>query len=134
MQPRARAVLVVGAIAIASAIAGAAVDRSLVVRRAHHGGRPGAATPAQDARRRADMLSRMERDLSLTAPQRVAVDSIFQHTDSALRGIRREMQPRVRQILEQSRGEIAARLDTAQRRRFLEESAKRDSARAALRP
>ena len=134
MQPRLRAILVVGAIALASAIAGAAIDRSLLVHGPRRGPRPGTATPQQDAKRRADMLDRMTKDLSLSASQRVSIDSVFQRTDSSLRTIRREMQPRIRQVLEQSRTEIAMHLDSAQRVKMAENDRKRDAERATPRP
>ena len=42
----------------------------------------------------------------------------MQRTDSALRVVRGEMQPRLTQIFESSRVEISARLDSAQRVKF----------------
>jgi hypothetical protein len=60
----------------------------------------------------------MSKDLSLTPPQRAGIDSIMQRTDSALRVVRGEMQPRLQQIFESSRSQIAARLDSAQRVKF----------------
>jgi hypothetical protein len=42
----------------------------------------------------------------------------MQRTDSALRIVRREMQPRLEQIFQSSRAEISARLDSAQRVKF----------------
>jgi hypothetical protein len=39
----------------------------------------------------------------------------MQRTDSALRVVRGEMQPRLRQIFDSSRAEISARLDSVQR-------------------
>lgn len=124
MQPRLRAALVVGAIVVASAIAGAAIDRTFLVHPPRHGPRDG----DREARRRTEMLDRLGRDLSLTPAQRVAVDSIIQRTDSSLREIRHEMQPRIQRALEQSRAQIAARLDAAQREKFARVTA-RDSAR-----
>ncbi len=134
MQPRLRATLVVAAIAGASAIAGAAIDRTFLVHPARRGPRSGSLTPEQDARRRSDMLDRLTRDLGLTRAQNVAIDSIFTRTDSTLRTIRHEMQPRIQAALEQSRGEIAAHLDSAQRVKFARHSAARDSARKSARP
>ena len=117
MHPRARAGLVIAAVVIASAIAGAAVDRAVVMRSMHRneGGRRGPPSPEQEARRRGNILDRMTRDLALSASQRAGIDSILQRTDSSLRVARREMQPRLRQIFEQSHKEIDARLDSAQR-------------------
>jgi hypothetical protein len=121
---------VVGAIAIASAIAGAAIDRSFLVRPPRRGPRPGGpSTPEQDARRRAEMLERITKDLALTPAQRLAVDSVFVRTDSSLRAIRGEMQPRIQQALERSRADIAARLDAGQRVKFEQQSKEREKAR-----
>jgi hypothetical protein len=129
MQPRIRATLVVAAIAIASAIAGAAIDRTFLVHGPRRGPRPGAATPEQEAKRRGEMLDRLSRDLALSAAQRASIDSVFQRSDSVMRGIRREMQPRIRQVLEQTRAEIAGHLDSAQRVKMRENDRKHDAER-----
>ena len=134
MQPGLRATLVVAVIVIASAIAGAAIDRTFLVHPPRRGSRAGTMTPEQDARRRGEMLDRLSHDLNLAPAQRVAIDSIFQQTDSSLRSIRHEMQPRIQQVLEHSRAEIGARLDSTQRAKFAKRSAARDSARRASRP
>jgi hypothetical protein len=42
----------------------------------------------------------------------------MQRTDSSLRAIRSEMQPRLQQVFQGSRAEIEARLDSAQRVKF----------------
>jgi Spy/CpxP family protein refolding chaperone len=117
---RLRAALIIAAIAIGSAIAGAGIDRWAMSQRPRRerGGPPGSATPEIAARRRAQMLDRMSRDLSLTPAQRVAIDSIMQRTDSALREVRAEMQPRLTRIADSSRAAITARLDPAQRVEF----------------
>jgi hypothetical protein len=120
IPPRYRAGLVIGAVAIASAIAGAAVDRAVLMRRptVGGGGRRGGPPAEFEARRRKDMLDGLTRELSLSAAQRAGLDSIFQRTDSSLRAIRRETQPRFQQVFEQSRVEINARLDSTQRAKF----------------
>ena len=64
------------------------------------------------------MLDRMTKDLALTPAQRAGLDSIFQRTDSSLRAIRRETQPRIQQVFERSKEEVNARLDSAQREKF----------------
>lgn len=134
MQPRLRATLIIAAIALASGIAGAAIDRSLLMHGPHRGPRPGGRSPAAQARWRSEMLDRMARDLAITPVQRGAIDSIFQRTDSTLHAIRQETEPRVRQVLEGSRAEIAARLDASQREKFLKLAAERDARRHAGRP
>lgn len=117
-----RAALIIAAIIIGSAIAGAGLDRVLLTRGARHyrggGQRSGEMPPELTAQRRAAMLERMTKDLNLTPPQRAAIDSIMQRTDSALRIVRGEMQPRLTQIFDGSRAEISARLDSTQREKF----------------
>ena len=116
---RARAALIIAAIAVGSALAGAGVNHWLMVRDRHGRGGPSrVSTPEQDARRRREMLDHMTKDLDLSAAQRAGIDSVMQRTDSALRAVRSEMQPRLKQIFETSRTEIAARLDSTQRIKF----------------
>ena len=120
IPPGVRAGLVIGAVVIASAIAGAAIDRSLLMRRPamrQDGGRRGP-PQALEQGRRAAMLDRMTKELALTPAQRAGIDSIFQRTDSSLRAIRRESQPRLKEIFERSTAEINARLDSTQRAKF----------------
>ena len=126
MHPRLRAGLVIAAVVVAGAIAGAAVDRNVVMRHARQGagsggwgpGRGGPPGPEMEARRRTEMLDRMTKELSLTPVQRAGLDSVFQRTDSSLRAIRREMQPRLKQVFEASRTEMNARLDSTQRQKL----------------
>ena len=118
IPPRLRAGLVIGAVVIASGIAGAAIDRALIMRRTPP--REGGRRPPDmgEDHRRTEMLDRMTTDLSLTAAQRAGLDSIFRRTDSSLRAIRRETQPRIQQVFAQSKEEVNARLDPAQREKF----------------
>ncbi|HKH94230.1 MAG TPA: hypothetical protein VKA54_20665 [Gemmatimonadaceae bacterium] len=128
IPPRLRAGLVIGAVVIASGIAGAAIDRAIVVRRSRgdEGGRRQGGTTVrgevppqrQEDRRRTQMLDRLTRELSLTTAQRAGLDSIFQRTDSSLRAIRRETQPQIQQVFERSNQEVNARLDSTQRVKF----------------
>ena len=125
MHPRLRAGLVIAAVVVASAIAGAAVDRNVVMRNVRRGGgggwgpgRGGPPAPEMEARRRTEMLDRMTKELSLSPAQRAGLDSVFQRTDSSLRAIRREMQPRLKQVFEASRAEMNARLDSTQRQKL----------------
>ena len=115
IPPRLRAGLVIGAVVIASGIAGAAIDRALIM--SHRPSREGGGRPPDGGEqgRRTEMLDRMAADLSLTAAQRAGIDSIFRRTDSSLRAIRRETQPRIQQVFAQSKAEVNARLDPAQR-------------------
>lgn len=115
---RARAALVIAAIIVGSALAGAGATHWYMLREHRPRSMRGGSTPEQDAKRRKEMLDRMTKDLDLSAPQRAGIDSVMQRTDSALRAVRSEMQPRTRKIFETSRAEIAARLDSAQRVKF----------------
>jgi hypothetical protein len=123
---RARAALVIGAIVVGSLLAGAGIDHWATRNaRRGRGGPPGSGTPAEDSKRRAEMLDRMTKDLGLSAAQRAGIDSVMQRTDSALRVVRSEMQPRLRQIFDDSRAQITARLDSAQRVKFARQPPKR---------
>jgi len=122
---RLRAALVIAVVVVCSALAGIALDRVVFQRMMHHRppgfgglGGPGRGSPEQDTKRRNDMLDRMTTQLSLSASQRQGIDSVMTKTDSSLRAIRSEMQPRLRQVFESSRAEIEARLDSMQRVKF----------------
>ena len=125
MTNRMRAGAVIALIAVSSALAGAAVDRVAMQRMTRHRsggpGGPGGAgrgSPEQDAKRRTDMLSRMTKDLELTPAQRAGLDSVMKRTDSSLRAIRSEVQPRIRAAFDSSRTEMLSRLDQQQRAKF----------------
>jgi hypothetical protein len=93
---RARAALVVAAIVVGSMIAGAGIDHWLSRNGRPHRPPPGAATPEEAARHRNEALDRMTKELGLSPTQRAGIDSVMQRTDSALRVVRSEMQPRLR--------------------------------------
>jgi hypothetical protein len=116
----ARAAMVSVVIVICSALAGVAIDRVVFQRMAHRRpppgvGGPGRGSPEADTKRRNDMLDRMTTQLTLSTAQRQGIDSVMQRSDSSLRAIRAEMQPRLRQVFQASRAEIEARLDSTQR-------------------
>lgn len=117
----ARAAVVIAVIVICSTLAGVAIDR-VVSQRTMHRRPPGLggwrSSPEADAKRRNDMLDHMTKDLALSTPQRQGIDSVMQRTDSSLRAIRAETQPRIQQVFQSSRAEIEARLDSAQRIKF----------------
>ena len=120
---RARAAIVIALLVICSALAGAAIDRVAFLsqhrRSSSFGpGGPGRGNREQDARRRQELLERMTKELNLSASQRAGIDSVMQHTDSLLRAIRLEMQPRLTKVFEDSHAQIHARLDSAQREKF----------------
>ena len=118
---RMRAGVVLVLVVVCSALAGAALERVVfqrLMRRGPPGSGPGRGTPEQQVQRRNDMLDRMSTDLGLSTAQRAGIDSIMKNTDSTLRIIRREMQPRITAEFERSHAEIVARLDAAQREKF----------------
>ena len=119
MASRSRAVLVVLAIVIGSALAGAAVDHAIVLRNPRRFRQvPFGGTAKSAVARRNDVLQQLSTELALRPEQRAAIDSIMQHTDSVLREMRLEMQPRVQRVLDQSRHEIESHLDSGQRATF----------------
>ena len=130
---RTRAGLVIAVIAICSAVAGAAIDHAVrgQMRRRFPGpgGPPGFSrsmqSPERDAKRRADLLDRMTKELGLNGTQRAGIDSVMQRTDSSLRVVRGEMEPRLRAVFDSSRAQIAARLDSTQRTKFLNKARER---------
>jgi hypothetical protein len=114
-----RAGLVITVIVVASALLGAAADRAYLLRTGRlRGFPPGRPTREQEAKRRHEMLERLTNELGLSRSQQAGIDSVMQRTDSSLRAIRHEMQPRLQQVFEGSREEISARLDSAQRVKF----------------
>lgn len=132
---RLRAGIIIGLIAVCSALAGAAVERSIiqrvmVPRRPPPAPGTGRFTREADTRRRSEMLDRMAKDLELTPTQRAGVDSVMQHSDSLLHGIRMEIQPRLEQVLANSRAAIDSRLEPAQRVKYEAMVAERRSRRA----
>jgi hypothetical protein len=119
----ARAAMVIAVIVVCSALAGVALDRVVFQRMARRRppqgmGGPGRGSPEADMKRRNDMLDRMSKQLTLSSAQRQGIDSVMQRTDSALRAIRAEMQPRLQQVFQASRADIEARLDSTQRVKF----------------
>ncbi|HET9684577.1 MAG TPA: hypothetical protein VFP15_10765 [Gemmatimonadaceae bacterium] len=119
MASRSRAVLIIIAIVVGSALAGAAVDHAIVL---HNPRRfrpvPFGGTAKAAESRRTEMLQRLTEELSLRPEQRAAIDSIMQRTDSVLRDLRLETQPRAQKVLDQSRKQIESRLDSGQRAIF----------------
>lgn len=121
---RLRAAVVIALIVVCSALAGAAAERIVFQRVLRHRpaggpGGPGRGSPEQDTRRRNDLMDRMTKELDLSRAQRAGIDSVMMRTDSSLRAIRTEMQPRLQQVFQSSRAEIELRLDSAQRVKFI---------------
>src|SRR6478672_12116489 len=114
-----RAALIIVAVVIGIALAGAAIDHAIVLRNPRRFQRPLFAANSEAAEsRRTDMLERLTDELSLRPEQRAAIDSIMRHTDSVLRDLRLETQPRAQKVLDQSRKQIESRLDSGQRAIF----------------
>lgn len=119
MSGRGRAAVIFVVVALCGGLAGAAIERQVVQRYfVHRQGRGGPPTPEQQSDRRTKMLDDMSTTLLLTPAQRTAIDSIMKRTDSTLRAIRREMQPRTIAELDSSRAAIIAQLDSTQRVKF----------------
>ena len=116
---RGRAAMILVVVALCGGLAGAAVERLVVqrffVHRQRGGGPP---SQEQQGEHRRKLLDDMSTTLSLTPVQRTAIDSIMKRTDSTLRAIRREMQPRTIAELDSSRAAIIAQLDSTQRVKF----------------
>jgi len=114
--------MVIAVIVVCSALAGVAIDRVLFQRVARRRppavGGPARGSPEADLKRRRDMLDRMTTQLTLSTSQRQGIDSVMQRTDSSLRVIRSEMQPRLQQVFQASRADIEARLDSMQKVKF----------------
>ncbi len=117
MTTRARAFLVIAVIAVCSAIAGAAVER-VVAQKYLRRRPPMRGSPEQDAKRRTEMLDRMTKDLGLDDTQRSGIDTVMRRTDSLLKGIRTEMNPRIAKVFEESRTAMMARMTPEQRAKF----------------
>ncbi|MEP6619205.1 MAG: hypothetical protein ABJE47_07820 [bacterium] len=136
MSPdRVRASIVITLIVLCSAVAGAGLERYVWVRMARH--RPpggGRMSPEQDARHRNDMLDRMTKSLDLSTAQRAGIESVMVRTDSSLRLIRHEMQPRIKGVFDSSRAEISARLDKDQRAKFEKDTLRGPGVRGGSRP
>jgi len=114
-----RAALVIVAVVIGSALAGAAVDHAIVLRNPRRFQPSFFAEGAEAAAsRRTEMLQRLTEELSLRPEQRAAIDSIMRRTDSVLRDVRLDVQPRVQQALDESRRQIESHLDPGQRASF----------------
>ena len=115
---RTRAGAIIVLIAICSALAGAAVDR-VVARKMHHGGGgQGHMTTEQQAEHRKEALDDLTKQLSLSDAQRTSVATIMLHTDSSLRAIRHDMQPKIKAELDSSHALIVSLLDSTQREKF----------------
>lgn len=71
------------------------------------------------------LVHRLSRDLDLDASQRERVESIARRTQEEMREARRQLRPRIKEIIEKGRGEIRAGLRPDQQARFDEIVAER---------
>ena len=71
------------------------------------------------------LVHRLSRDLDLDASQRERVESVSRRTQEEMREVRRQLRPRVEEILEKGRTEIRAGLRPDQQARFDEIVAER---------
>lgn len=116
MTGRGRAAIILVVVALCGGLAGAAIERLVIQRYFHRSsGRP---TPEVIAEHRRKMLDDMSKALDLNAVQRTSIDSIMKRTDSTLRAIRHEVQPRTIAEFDSSRAAIIAQLDSGQRVKF----------------
>ena len=133
MNGRLRAGLVIAVIVLCSALAGAAIDRAFMAR-GHRGRGASRLTPEAEAKRRHEMVGHLAKDLGLNAAQKASVDSITQRTDSTMREIRRETQPRIQQTLEAWTAQVSALLDAGQRAKFDRINAERRAHSPGMQP
>ena len=84
-------------------------------------GMPGfgpAMSPEAAAERRQGMVQRLTRELDLTTAQQQAIDSIMAKNEAVFQALEREMRPRMRAFLLQSRAQIDSVLTPEQREKF----------------
>jgi hypothetical protein len=133
-QERARrlAALTMVALALASAIVGAALDRLLVRVRsapsvlADSGFHPLVSilrSPTDEERRR--VRAQLASDLGLSPRQARSVDSVFDAHAGEFRALREEIRPRVEQLTSSVRRDVEKFLTPAQRTRYQQLSAAR---------
>lgn len=84
-------------------------------------GMPGfgpAMSPEAAADRRQEMVKRLARELDLTAAQQQAIDSIMAKNEVVFQALEKEMRPKMRAFLLQSRAQIDSVLTPEQREKF----------------
>ncbi|HUR96364.1 MAG TPA: hypothetical protein VMY76_17430 [Gemmatimonadales bacterium] len=124
--------LVAGVVIVSVFLGGIAVGYFL-----HHAlpgrGRPGFAIggPPQGAPREVKgwMLSRLDRELDLTAAQHARIDTVLTRRESDLHALMSEARPRFEAIAARTRTEIQAVLTPAQQEKFAEITRRMDARR-----
>ena len=140
--PRSRllAILTVVAMLAIGTVAGVALERIVLHRRSDHRPRGGGgplgviSDPVDTAghnRMRAHIMKRITEDLSLTAPQAHAVDSIFARRELQLDSLRARVGPHLDSLRDQMRVSIDSVLTPDQRVKFAEQRKKFDARRKA---
>jgi hypothetical protein len=122
-RPKTVAILTIAVVAIASALAGAAVDRAymnkamrLVGDTTFHPISSALRAPTADDRKR--YLAELSGALSLTPDQNRLVDSILASRAGEFDAVRSEMRPRVDSLLRQVRSDVEGVLTPEQRERY----------------
>ncbi|MGH7670117.1 MAG: hypothetical protein ACRENQ_11555 [Gemmatimonadaceae bacterium] len=137
MPPRFLAVVVLCALALASGLAGAAVDRMLLRPRASAAAFPDTSfhpiesilRSPTDADRRAVRLE-LTRQLQLTPAQADTIDSIMNRRSGQFSALRAELRPRVQGLVDSVHASIERVLTPAQRDAFRRMQPTRDSSTA----
>jgi hypothetical protein len=133
ISPALRATLVMLLVTGVGVLGGVALDRFVLLPRGtmgwHHGG-PNLlreASPEQEEAMRRRFGARLGRVLELTPVQSVRVDSLLDRKVVELRNLRRDVGPRLQQLMSSFRDSLDALLTPAQRERFREMRKRRGS-------
>jgi Spy/CpxP family protein refolding chaperone len=114
------ALMVVVIAVLAGAVAGIAVDRLILLPHSHreawHGGAGLHGGPGRPPRDR-EFRNRFARELGLSSQQRISIDSIMDRQGRELRGVRREVQPRLDSIVSRTRAALDSVLTPEQRKK-----------------
>lgn len=121
-QGRWTAALVLLLVGIAGLLAGVAIDRAVLLPRAHamrmEAHRSG--QHREHPRRRMQFRDNLDRQLDLTPEQRVRIDSLMDAQLDALDEIRDETQPRIESVIAATRRRVDSVLTPEQRERAAE--------------
>lgn len=143
--PRSRllATLTILAVLGIGVVVGVSIDRMLLHRREAARPRTGSGSPfgiigeAPDTtgrrRMRERIVQRMTEELTLTAAQKVSIDSIFARRELQLDSLRNHVRPALDSMRSQMRSAIEAVLTPEQRTKFEESRKKREGRRSGAR-
>ncbi|HEY2375871.1 MAG TPA: hypothetical protein VGH98_07830 [Gemmatimonadaceae bacterium] len=136
LPARAMAIIVIGAIIVASVVAGIAVDRVLLrplvapamfPDTGFHPLSSALRSPTPEERRR--IRGELARELSLTPAQDSAIDAIMMHRAGEFGALREEIRPRVERLVSDVRSDMEQVLTPDQRERFRRLQLRGDDAR-----